>query len=661
MFASRSLLRILILVLGSALLLHAADRRPAPPDIILITLDTTRADKLGAMGSGQGLTPNLDGLAHDGIAFTRAFAHVPLTTPSHATILTGTYPQFNQVHDMGTALAKSLPFLPAILHDKGYETAAFIGSSVLDAKTGSAAGFDRGFDLYDADFHKRKPGEDRYHSVERRAGTVVDHAIAWLGRRHSRPVFVWVHLYDAHAPYDPPEPYKTRYASDEYDGEIAYADSQVGRLLKTLQQRNSYASSIVVAVADHGEAFGEHGEREHGVFLYDETLHVPLIVKLPAQHLAGTRVENRVGLVDIAPTILEAAGLPIPDEMQGKSLTKRMSAPAAAKSGENSGDESIYSESEYGHNAFGWSPLHSWRSGKYLYIQAPRRELYNQLPDPRADHNLAAQSNAISDTMASQLDSFRRKTASGAVTKSQMDPAAAEQLRALGYVSSSGVTTHAAGESDPDPKDHIELANLMHEGLINIEDEQLDAAISKLESAVKIEPKFGTAYLELGNVLLQNRHPQDALAPLGKAVELMPESPPAHERLGLALAETQNWVAAVPQLEEALARNPKSADWHMELGGVYEHLQRMADAGKQYQAAVTLAPDDFRANLLVGRVLGMQGNAAAALPYLQAAASLDPLSPDAHQFLGNIYKELGQTDDAAREHAEAKRLRSQTH
>jgi arylsulfatase A-like enzyme/Tfp pilus assembly protein PilF len=651
----RRFLRILIILLGSALLARAADRRTVPPDIILITLDTTRADRVGALGSPKGLTPNLDILAHDGVVFSRAFAHVPLTTPSHATILTGTYPQFNQVHDMGAALEKSLPFLPAILHDKGYETAAFIGSSVLDAKTASAAGFDRGFDLYDAGFHRRKPGEDRYQSVERRAGTVVDHAIAWLEKSHSGPVFVWVHLYDAHAPYDPPEPYKSRYSSDEYDGEIAYADSQVGRLLQNLRQEHRYAGSIIAAVADHGEAFGEHGEREHGVFLYDETLHVPLIIKVADEKFAGRTISDRVGLVDIAPTLLAADGLPVPPAMQGDSLIARMQ--AASRSGGKADDESIYSESEYGHNAFGWSPLHSWRSGKYLYVQAPKRELYDQVSDPRALHNLSGDSEAVRGTLASQLEAFREKTARGAVARSQMDPAAAEQLRALGYLSASGVTNRAAGEADPDPKDHIELANLMHEALIDIEDEKLDAATAKLQRATQVEPKFGTAYLELGNLWLQEKHSQDALASLQKAVELMPESPPAHERLGLALAETQNWEAAVPQLEAAVAHNPKSAPWHMELGGVYEHLRRPADASRQYQTAVSLAPNDFRANLLAGRALGMQGNAAAALPYLQAATSLNPDSPDAHQFLGNVYKQLGQTSDADREHAEARRLR----
>lgn len=631
--------------------MHAADRGKRPPDIVLITLDTTRADRIGALGSQKGLTPNLDGLANDGVVFTRAYAHVPLTTPSHANILSGTYPQFNHVHDLGAPLAKSLPYLPAILRGRGYETAAFIGSSVLDAKTGSATGFDRGFDVYDAGFHKRLAGESRYDSVERRAETVVDHAISWLQAKHAGPIFMWVHLYDAHAPYDPPEPYKTRYAANQYDGEIAYADSQVGRVLNFLRQQNRYAGSIIVAVADHGEAFGEHGEREHGVFLYDSTLHVPLIIKLPAGEDAGKRVNERVGLVDIAPTILQAAGLEVPAEMQGRSLLTEIESQKGT-------DESIYSESEYGHNAFGWDPLHSWRSGKYLYIEAPRSELYDQMSDPDSMHDLAPQSEAIRSTMAAQLKAFHRKTAQGAADRSRIDPASAEQLRALGYISGDHAKSGSEVEGGPDPKDHIELANLMHEALIAMEDEQLDAAIAKLQAAVQVEPKFGTAYLELGNALVQDKRPQDAIAPLRKAVEFLPESAPAHERLGLALAETRNWAEAVSPLEAAVAHNPKSADWHIELGDVYQRLQRLADAGKQYQAAASLAPGDFRANLLAGRSLGMQGNAAAALPYLQAATSLNPESSDAHQFLGNVYNELGQTADADREHAEAKRLRT---
>ncbi len=252
---------------------------PARPNIILITLDTTRADRMGFLGS----------------------------TPSHAAILTGTYPQFNHVSDLGMPLGKDLPYIPELLRRSGYRTAAFVGSMILDPKGLAASGFERGFDVYDAGFHKRAPGEDRYHSVERRAGDVVDHALGWLKKRPEGPFFIWVHVYDAHDPYDPPD-------------EIAYTDSAMGKLLAELHTRGLYENTIIAVMADHGEAFGEHGELRHGMFLYDETIHVPLLVKFPREHFGGTKVDGRVRLVDVAPTVLQAARVPVPQVMQGQAL-----------------------------------------------------------------------------------------------------------------------------------------------------------------------------------------------------------------------------------------------------------------------------------------------------------------------------------------------------
>src|SRR6202162_2572994 len=288
------------------------------PNIVLITLDTTRADRMGFLGSERGLTPNLDELARRGVVFSRAYAQVPLTTPSHTIILTGTYPEFNHVNYMGDPLGKALPFLPEILHRNGYRTAAFVGALVLDPRK-LAPGFERGFDIYDAGFHRRRGSEDRYHSLERRGEEVVNRALAWLSKHPAGPFFLWVHLYDPHDPYDPPEPYRTRYQAEPYDGEIAYTDSVVGKLIGELRTRGLFDGSVIAVMADHGEAFGEHGEMHHGIFLYDETIHVPLLIKLPRQHTAR-HVETRVGLVDVAPSILRAAHIPVPDAMQGQSV-----------------------------------------------------------------------------------------------------------------------------------------------------------------------------------------------------------------------------------------------------------------------------------------------------------------------------------------------------
>ena len=435
-------------------------KRDTRPNIILITLDTTRADRMGFLGSKRGLTPHLDAMAQQGVVFTRAYSHVPITTASHTTILTGTYPQFNHVNDFGIPLSPKLPYLPDLLHAQGYHTGAFVGSLILDPLDGTAPGFDRGFEVYDAGFHLRRHGADRYKTVERRAGDVVNHALAWLSQLPNGPFFLWVHLYDAHDPYDPPAPYKTRFSAQPYDGEIAYADSCVGKLLDEIRKHGLYDETLIAVMADHGESLGAHGENTHGIFLYDETLHVPLVFKLPASHSAGQRIETRARLVDVAPTILQEAGLAIPKEMQGESLSNLMK--PAAKAASAADDRSAYAETDYPHRAFGWSSLRALRTGKYLYIRAPERELYNQAADPEDAHNLAPTAKAVADTLNSQLDAFRAQTSQTLVNLAKPDAEQMQKLQALGYVASD---SSEAKDSDKlngaDPKTKIQISNLL--------------------------------------------------------------------------------------------------------------------------------------------------------------------------------------------------------
>ena len=654
----RKLLLQILLLAGSSLASFAA-----PANIILITLDTTRADRMGFLGSKRGLTPNLDGLARQGVAFSRAYAHVPLTTPSHATILTGTYPQFNLVSDLGSPLAEYVPYLPDVLHKHGYHTAAFVGSQVLDPKSVAAPGFDRSFDTYDAGFHNRQDGEDRYRSEERRAMVVVNHAMAWLNQHSRAPFFLWVHLYDAHDPYDPPPPFKARYAASPYDGEIAYVDFAVGKLLAALRSRALYEGSLIAVVADHGEAFGEHGEQSHGLFLYDETLHVPLLLKLARRESRALRVENRVGLVDLAPTLLQEVGIETPAAMQGESLVKLMNSNA---NGRHAGESpvvdeapgrSVYAETDYPHRAFGWSSLRALRAGKYLYIDAPQRELYDQSADPGSLHNLVHSSRAVADTMVSQLEEFRRKTSSAAPTQAAVNPEQAEQLQALGYAIS-GLSKSAAEEKQkgPDPKEKVGVANLLHQALLAMDDGHYQDAIPGLQEVLKQEPSLALANLELGRAWNSIEDYTKALPWLRKAVVLIPESGRAHYELGVALAETGDWAGSTVQLQAAVARAPGSDEMHFYLGMAYDEIGRASDAAKNFQTALQINPNHYRANLLLGRLLGMQNNPAAALPYLQKAVKLQPQSPDAHKFLANVYLELGQHENAARHQAEAERL-----
>ena len=647
--------------------------KPLPTNVILITLDTTRADRMGFLGSQRGLTPNLDALARQSVVFTHAYSQVPLTTASHATILTGTYPEFHQVNDFGVPLAEDLPYAPYIFRGSGYHTAAFVGSLVLDPEARSAPGFERGFDIYDAGFHRRRAGEDRYQAIERRGGEVVAHALAWLNTHQKGPFFIWVHLYDAHDPYDPPEPYKTKYASAPYDGEIAYEDAAVGKLLSWLRLRGLYDGALIAVMADHGEALGEHGETTHGIFLYDETIRVPLLFKLPRERSAGKRIESRAGLVDVLPTILQAVGIAIPHDVQGESLLSMlkpiMPKPAPAgqagtatgKSPEASPDRPAYAESDYPHRTFGWSSLRALRTGKYLFIEAPHKELYDQSADPKAEHNLSTSSVAVTNTLASQLDAFRQRTGTAKeAPKVSADPELQEKLSALGYVASDSSSSVMLGIKDTgaDPKDKVEIVNLLHRAEMFKEDMHFAETVPLLEQVIALEPNLPITYLQLGTALSSLKEYEKAVPILRRAVEMRPDLTVPRYQLGSALFETGDFAAAAVQFETAVARSPNWPEAHLSLATAYARTGRLTDAIPEYTKVIELRPNHYSAHLLLGRALALTGNPAAAVPNLVKAVELQPTSPEPHSFLADAYLQLGQQSDAERERAEAQRMRA---
>jgi arylsulfatase A-like enzyme/Tfp pilus assembly protein PilF len=651
--------RLLLSVFLLAPTLLVSQHKPAAPakkaafrpNIIVITLDTTRADRMGFLGSQRGLTPNLDTLARDGVVFTRAYSHVPITTASHTTIFTGTYPQFNHVNDFGVPISPRLPYLPDLLHHDGYHTGAFVGSLILDPLDGTAPGFDRGYDVYDAGFHLRRHGMDRYQSVERRGGVVVDHALGWLSQLQNGPFFLWVHLYDAHDPYDPPQPFKDKYKSQPYDGEIAYADSCVGKLLDQLRKHGLYDETLIAVMADHGESLGAHGENTHGIFLYDETLHVPLLIKLPLNRRHGSDVENRVGLVDVAPTILQVAGLPIPKQMQGEALiapAKAHDVPAVAQKAAD--DRILYAETDYPHRGFGWSSLRAIRTGKYLYVQAPQPELYNQESDPGEVHNLASTSQAVAQTLGGELQQFREKTSQSLNDLAKPDPDQVKKLAALGYVGSDWTDPgQEKNMTGADPKQKIQISNLLHDAMFEVEDARYEEAIPLLTKVLQDAPDMPVANMQYGMAQARLRHYKLALAPLQKAVKAQPDNGMGHYELGLALFETGDWNSAAPQFEAAVTRAPKWADAHFSLASVYARIDRVPDAMNELDTTLSLEPDHYRANLLRGRILSLQGQPELALPNLLKAEEAQPDSREAHSFLADAYQQLGRVMDEARE------------
>jgi choline-sulfatase len=625
------------------------------PNIVLITLDTTRADRMGFLGSRRGLTPNLDELAHQSAVFTHAYSQAPLTPTSHATILTGTYPQFHQVDDFRVPLAKDLPYAPDILRAHGYKTAAFVGSIVLDPSPSYAPGFDRGFDTYDAGFHYEGVGEDHYHTVERRGGEVVKHALAWLDKHPKGPFFIWVHLYDPHDPYEPPEPFKTRYSKEPYDGEIAYVDSAVGKLLRQLKTRGLYESTVIAVMADHGESLGAHGEDTHGVFLYDETIQVPLVIKVP--HGVEKRIENRVELVDVLPTLLQIVGIATPPQVQGESMLGIIRSDLATDSWR---DRPAYAETDYPRTAFGWSALQSLRSGKYLFVQAPRRELYDELTDPGADHDLASASTAVADTLAGRLSDIRQKTTNHReAPKAAEDPKAQEKLAALGYVSGAGngLKSGGAGQgtsalnSAIDPKDKIQISNIFHEANSLRQRGHLAEAAKLLQKLVVAEPSMPGIYTKLGDCLLDMKQYGQAVPILRKAVELDPDSPMTRLQLAKALMGTGDFAGAVPELEFAIAKVPSFADAHVFLENAYARTNRIPETISECKIVLEFLPNDFGSHLILGRFLQLSGDFEGSIPHLKKAAAILPKAPEPHAFLADAYDRLGRETDAARERA----------
>jgi choline-sulfatase len=625
-----------------------------PPSIILITVDTVRADRMGFLGSTRGLTPQLDALAHHGVVFDHSYAQAPLTPVSHATLLTGTYPRFHGVRDFGSRLPDSPPYLSAILRARGYRTGAFVSSIILDPQNGFAPGFERGFDTYDAGFHRKKGGEARLGSMQRRGEETVAHALAWLQKNRQGPVFVWVHLWDAHDPYDPPSPFKDRFPDNPYDACVAYVDATVGKLLAGLRNADIYDSALVAVMSDHGESLGEHGENTHGVFLYDSTIRVPLLIKFPQTKFAGRRISSRVSLVDVAPTLLDASQAPVPAEMQGQSLLSLIGSHIGSKP---AADRPSLAESEYSHRGFGWSSLEALRAGNFLFVKAPQRELYNQVEDAAEEHNIYESNKLAAVKLAGQLDTFLKRATANAPQTSHapLDPQSVEKLKALGYVASSGTDMPA---SDIDPKTRIQVANDLHDANLKIEEGKEAAAIPLLERVVNSDPQIPHAQYFLGVAYKELRQYDKAILHLDKAIRLVPDSMMGQYEMALALYAKGELKTSATHLEVVVQHSPDWTDARFSLAAIYARTDRLPEALANLDVTLQLDPDHYRANLLRGRILSLQGDSAGALPNLEKAATVEPKSVEAHQFLSEAYAKLGQEENAAREQAAAQRLRS---
>ena len=699
------------IALASLLLVPACDS-PGPPtsprNVLLVSLDTLRADRLGSYGYESAETPRLDALAARGARFERAATVVPLTLPAHASLMTGTFPPFHGVRDNGGFyLDEELETLAEVLSADGFRTAGFVAAFVLDSRWGIAQGFEHFHDDFDLTEFEGAGGMD---AIQRPGAEVVDEALRWLGEDTSAPFFAWIHLYDPHTPYEAPEPYRSRFPatrSGAYDAEIAATDAQVGRLLAALEASGQLEETLVVVVGDHGEMLGEHDEPTHGFFLYEPAVRIPLILAGPG--IAAIVVEQQVRIVDVMPTVLGRLGLPMPAEVQGADLAPLMA-------GASSEPLYAYSESWHPRYHYGWSDLAAIQHGRYKLIGAPRPELYDLEEDPGELDNRSARDPDRLRDMSAALDRMREaitgsRAGSGPVA---VDAETADRLAALGYLASSPGSRHLDERPRADPKDKIGLYNLLkastaaavsgdlavglelveralsedaevleahllhgnylrksdrtveaveayrralalddehHEALYSLalaykDLDQLDDALLGLERAAELDPRNGKVIWQLADVEMRRGRFDVARARLEGALALDLDRPRFLAKLGECHLETGRFGEAEARLRQALADNPKLARAHFHLGLLLEEQGRPAEAIEAYRQELEVSPEAYRAAFNLGKLLAKARRPMQAAESFARSVELQPAFGTGWLYLAKARLDTGRLAEA---------------
>jgi arylsulfatase A-like enzyme/Tfp pilus assembly protein PilF len=689
----------------------SADR----PNVLLVTIDTLRADHVGSYGYQAASTPTIDALAARGVRFQTSVVHTPLTGPSHASILTGQTPLGHGFrNNSGYVLAPQVKTAAEDFRQAGYRTAAFVSGFPLDRRFG----FDRGFEAYDDRLPK---GTDRRRTpyVERFADATTDAVVRWLATSSPTtgpaltPWFLWVHYYDPHAPYEPPADLAERFRQSLYDGEIAFVDRQLARLLQALDARGDMPRTIVLVTADHGESLGEHGEATHGIFVYDATLRVPWVMAGP--RIAAGRVSQTVARsIDVLPTLADYAGLPRRSDVEGRSLR-----PAA--DGHEMADDGTYAESLYAELELGWAPLHAWRTRGLKYIKAPHPELYDLEKDVSETTNRVREQRERVEDLDRKLEAALRHPAPSAAAPT-VDAETAERLRALGYASG-GRASRPRGAVLRDPKDGVRLLPRLNrgmsaaraepelaireltavlkedpglfmalrtravayaaagrhelavadlrlldkEGQLTPEDAvvlgdnlrfagRLEEAILILERAARENPRFPQPLISLAEVRIQERNYDEAAAACERALKLVPDHIEALRRLGdLALLKS-DLDAAASRYERILERDAGDVNAMAKLGVVRVRSGRADEGLRLFRQAIEHEPTNGEALLYLAGALASGGRPAEALPYFERALAADPASTMVLNGLGLTRLAVGDRAGAAAAFRESLRL-----
>ncbi len=631
-----------LLVVASAIGGACRDTGPArdAPNLLIITLDTTRGDRLGCYGYDEAVTPRIDALAASGTCFERAFCPTPFTLPSHSTLLTGNHPPGHGVHvnySGRVAVSDEIHTLAQVLSSRGYRTGAFIAARVLNDHCGLARGFERYSDI------EALPGDDP-EGPERlaRAGDLVcDDALEWLEEDGPGPFFGWVHFFDAHDPYTPREGFED-IGAHPYDGEIAFVDTQVGRLLDWLEERKLTERTLVVLCGDHGEGLGEHGEETHGLFVYDSTMRVPLMMARPGTVVGAHRPSATVGLVDVMPTILAQLDIAAPAEIEGRDLSPMLA-------GEDPEGGFAYFESEYGMRTMGWAPLRGWIEFPWKYTEAPLRELFHLQDDPGETENLLEARPEIAQRMRSALEEFRARTPRREVTEVTSETDEARELAMLGYLASDFELPEGTRiEELRDPRDAYDVYWRTKHAADLMKEDRLDEALALIEPLTALSPESARIWTVLGGVRLKLGKFAGAAQAYRESLARNPDRPACIMGLGDALRGQGLASEAIVEYERCIRIDPTLGQAHSRLGLLRAGRGEMDAALDALQRFVELEPASPNARFNLAGVLMRSGRADEALSELRTALRLDPACKQAHVGLARILESSGQHEHAIR-------------
>ncbi len=634
-----------------------APRQPLDLNILLIIIDTLRADHLGCYGYQEIKTPNIDRLAREGVLFTNATCQVPLTLPSHCCILTGTHPMYHGVRDnAGFYLEEKNTTLAEILKGYGYATSGFIGAFVLDSRWGIDQGFDYYFDNFDISLYETA----NLDVVQRIGQEVVDEAFHWWDENGHNKFFTWIHLYDPHSPYDPPEPFKTMFGEkpyELYDGEIAYSDMLIGQIMAKLEEKGVQDNTLIIFTADHGEMLGEHKESFHGFFIYDAATRIPLIIKPPTTALNGKVIEAQVQSVDIVPTILHMLGIPIPEEIQGQSLI-----PFIMGKGSHSKDLYAYSETYYPRYRFGWSELKSLRNSQFKYIEAPKPELYDLIRDPQESRNILSSNPRIAERFKQKLTEISNLySAKGVEQKGpqKMDEDSLQKLMALGYLGSYSIPVRGKDDIElADPKDKIELYNKIKEAEWKFSENKLDEALQKMSEVLEVDPNIMEAQLVLGRLYMKKKETEKAIAAFKRALEIDRQFESAIFSLAQAYKELNKLDEAIAGFTRLTQIDPRDSKPFFHLGDIYIKQDDFDQAIIFLKKVIEVQPE---LNAIAHSQLGFCYLKKNMLPQaeqeIKTALEINPKIHEAHFNLGLVYGRLARYTEAIEAFKEAIRIK----